>query len=135
MSTIQSMAARARRECDTNGLPAGEYNYSDPLKIENRYQSEGGAIREQYGTIANWNAWECVTVRERATGRRVFDNEVAKITCSTPPAAGVVITADYEYYIQVRFDDDKLSKELVQFKLYNTGLKFKEVLWNIYTAP
>ena len=62
-------------------------------------------------------------------------NEVAKITCSTPPAAGVVITADYEYYIQVRFDDDKLSKELVQFKLYNTGLKLKEVLWNIYTAP
>ncbi len=62
-------------------------------------------------------------------------NEVAKITCSTPPAAGVIITADYEYYIQVRFDDDKLSKELVQFKLYNTGLKLKEVLWNIYTAP
>ena len=32
-------------------------------------------------------------------------------------------------------DADKLSKELVQFKLYNTGLKLKEVLWNIYTAP
>ncbi len=62
-------------------------------------------------------------------------NEVSKITCSTPPAAGVIITADYEYYVQVRFDDDKLSKELVQFKLYNTGLKLKEVLWNIYTTP
>jgi uncharacterized protein (TIGR02217 family) len=62
-------------------------------------------------------------------------NETAKIVCSVPPVAGAVVTADYEYYIQVRFDDDKLSKELVQFKLYNTGLKLKEVLWNIYTAP
>lgn len=62
-------------------------------------------------------------------------NECAKIVCDGPPDEGVVITADYEYYIQVRFDDDKLSKELVQFKLYNTGLKLKEVLWNIYTAP
>ena len=62
-------------------------------------------------------------------------NEVAKITASVAPANGAVITADYEYYIQVRFDDDKLSKELAQYKLYNTGLKLKEVLWNIYTAP
>ena len=62
-------------------------------------------------------------------------NEVAKITFLLAPANGVVITADYEYYIQVRFDNDKLSKELVQFKLYNTSIKFKEALWNIYTAP
>ena len=62
-------------------------------------------------------------------------NEVAKITFLLAPANGVVITADCEYYIQVRFDDDKLSKELVQFKLYNTSVKFKEALWNIYTAP
>jgi uncharacterized protein (TIGR02217 family) len=62
-------------------------------------------------------------------------NEIAKITFTAGPGAGVVITADYEYYIQVRFDDDKLSRELVQYKLYNTTLKFKEVLWNIYQAP
>ena len=62
-------------------------------------------------------------------------NEVAKATITSAPANGATVTADYEYYIQVRFDDDKLSKELVQFKLYNTGLKLKEVLWNIYTAP
>jgi len=62
-------------------------------------------------------------------------NEIAKITFSLAPGASVVITADYEYYIQVRFDDDKLSKELVQYKLYNTTLKLKEVLWNIYQAP
>ncbi len=62
-------------------------------------------------------------------------NEIAKITFSVPPGAGVAVTADYEYFIQVRFDDDKLSRELVQYKLYNTTLKFKEVLWNIYQAP
>jgi len=62
-------------------------------------------------------------------------NEIAKITFTVAPGASVVITADYEYYIQVRFDDDKLSRELVQYKLYNTALKFKEVLWNIYQAP
>ena len=62
-------------------------------------------------------------------------NEIAKITFTAAPGAGAVVTADYEYYIQVRFDDDKLSKELAQFKLYNSAIKLKEVLWNIYTAP
>jgi len=100
MSTIQSLAAQARRECDINGLPAGGYVYQDPLKIENRYQSEGGAIREQYGTIANWNAWERVHVRERATGRTVFDNEVAKITGITLHAtpAEVLAVLDQSIY-------------------------------------
>ena len=74
----------------------------------------------------------------RTTGVTIANdltNEVAKATITPAPANGATVTADYEYYIQVRFDDDKLSKELVQFKLYNTGLKLKEVLWNIYTAP
>ena len=74
----------------------------------------------------------------RTTGVSVVNdltNEVATITLSPAPGVGAVVTADYEYYIQVRFDDDKLSKELVQFKLYSTGLKLKEVLWNIYSAP
>jgi len=93
MRSIQALAAQAERETRTNGLPAGEYIYSDPLKIENRYQSEGGAIREQYGTIANWNAWECVHVTERATGRRVFDNEVAKITGMTLHATPAEVLA------------------------------------------
>ena len=93
MKSIQSLAAQSRRECDANGLPAGEYTYFDPLKIENRYQSEGGAIREQYGTIANWRAWEPVHVTERATGRRVFDNEVARITGMTLHATPVEVLA------------------------------------------
>ena len=62
-------------------------------------------------------------------------NEVAKIEFSSPPSAGVAITADYEYYVQVRFEEDKLSRELVSVKLYNSSIKLKEVLWNIYEAP
>ena len=76
-----------------------------------------------------------VVVSSGYTVTNDLTNEVAKITFMIAPANGAVITADYEYYIQVRFDDDKLSRELVQFKLYNIGLKMKEVLWNIYTAP
>jgi hypothetical protein len=74
------MAAIAGREARANGLPCGDYVYSDPLSIANRYQSEADVIRAKYGTISNWNAWEMVRVTERATGRRLFDNEIAKIT-------------------------------------------------------
>ncbi len=62
-------------------------------------------------------------------------NEIAKIEFAAPPTAGVAITADYEYYVQARFEEDKLSRELVSVKLYNSSIKLKEVLWNIYEAP
>jgi hypothetical protein len=80
MKSIQALAAQAGREARANGLPCGDYVYQDPLRIENRYQSEGDVIRSKYGTIDNWYAWELVRVTERATGRRVFDNEIAAIT-------------------------------------------------------
>ena len=80
MKSIQSMAAMAGREARANGLPCGDYVYSDPMSIANRYQSEADVIRAKYGTTDNWYAWEMVRVTERATGRRVFDNEVARIT-------------------------------------------------------
>jgi hypothetical protein len=93
MKTIQSLAAQARREALSAGLPAGDYVYQDPMKIENRYESEAGAIREQYGSVANWRAWEPVHIVERATGRRVFDNEVAKITGMTLHATPAEVLA------------------------------------------
>ena len=98
--SIQALAAQARREALSAGLPCGEHTYSDPMKIENRYQSEGGAIREQYGTIANWRAWECVHVTERATGRTIFDNELARITGMTLHAtpAQVLAVLDQSIY-------------------------------------
>lgn len=39
MSAIQAMAARARRECDTNGLPAGEYTYSNKCENQEAYRA------------------------------------------------------------------------------------------------
>jgi len=105
MRSIQSLAAQARRECDINGLPAGDYVYQDPLKIENRYQSESGAICEQYGSIANWRAWEPVHIIERATGRRIFDNEVVKITGMTlhaTPAQVLAILNQSTYEIKAK---------------------------------
>jgi hypothetical protein len=80
MKTIQSMVAQARHQNDVNGLPCGDYVYSDPMRIENRYQSESSVILNKYGSVKNWNAWELVCVTERSTGRRVFDNEIAGIT-------------------------------------------------------
>jgi hypothetical protein len=100
MRTIQQLAAQARRQNDLNGLPCGDYVYSDPLHITNRYQSEGDVIRAKYGTISNWNAWEMVHVTERATGRRVFDNEVAAITGKqlTATPADVLAVLDQSIY-------------------------------------
>lgn len=93
MRSIRAMAAMAGREARANGLPCGEYVYSDPLSIKNRYQSESDVIRSKYGTIANWNAWELVRVTERATGRRVFDNEIAAITGRDLTAAPAAVLA------------------------------------------
>jgi hypothetical protein len=80
MKSLRARAAQAGREARAKGLPCGDYVYSDPLSIANRYQSEGDVIRAKYGTTLNWNAWELVRVTERATGRRLFDNEIAAIT-------------------------------------------------------
>jgi hypothetical protein len=39
MRSIQAMAARARRECDTNGLPAGEYTYTNKCADQEAYRA------------------------------------------------------------------------------------------------
>ena len=93
MRSIQSLAAQARREALSAGLPCGDYVYQDPLKIENRYQSEAGAIREQYGSVANWRAWEPVHITERATGLRVFNSEAAKLAGMTLHATPAQVLA------------------------------------------
>jgi hypothetical protein len=103
MKSIQVLAAQAGREARANGLPCGDYVYQDPLRIENRYQSEGDVIRAKYGTIDNWNAWEMVRVIDRETGRRVFDNEIAAITgrdLTEAPAAVLVFLNPAQYEVK-----------------------------------
>lgn len=78
--SIQSILAGARLENEFNGLPCGDYVYSDPMKIENRYESEADDIRDQYGTKANWNAWSSYHVEVRETKKWIFHRDVARIT-------------------------------------------------------
>ena len=39
MRSIQSLAAQARRECDTNGLPVGDYQYRDICENQQAYRA------------------------------------------------------------------------------------------------
>ena len=43
------------------------------------------------------------------------------------PASGDTITADYHYAYTVRFADDRLSRELFSFKLWQNQLKLTQV--------
>ncbi|MFH1385105.1 MAG: DUF2460 domain-containing protein [Candidatus Omnitrophota bacterium] len=72
---------------------------------------------------------------EDVTPSNDLTNEVAKLTFSSPPAEGVAITADYEYYIQARFSEDIFSREKIAYALYNASINLVEVLWNTYSAP
>ena len=78
--SIQSILAGARLENEFNGLPCGEYIYSDPMKIENRYESEADDIRDQYGSKKNWDAWCKYHVEVRETKKWVFHRDTAQIT-------------------------------------------------------
>ena len=80
MRSIQSLAAQAGREARANGLPCGKYVYTDPLKIENRYQSEAGAIAEKYGSVANWREWDKLAFAEINTGKTLFDTDIRALT-------------------------------------------------------
>ncbi len=60
--------------------------------------------------------------------------EKAQLLFSVAPGAGVVITADYEFYFQVRFMEDRLNRVLMAYKLLNMGIKLREVLWDKHTV-
>ena len=75
---------------------------------------------------------------EQMTGWTVANDltlEKAQITFSVVPGAGVVITSDYEFYFQVRFLEDKLSRALMSHKLLNMGIVLREVLWDKHMVP
>lgn len=58
-------------------------------------------------------------VLTRSTGEIVFYNDA-------PPTGD--LTASYDFCRIVRFAEDKLNRELFNYKLYNLGLKMVEVL-------
>jgi hypothetical protein len=50
-----------------------------------------------------------------------------QISWINKPVSGSVITADYQFYYIVRFDDDDLDIQRIAFEVYSFSLKFKEV--------
>lgn len=58
--------------------------------------------------------------------------EQSIITYATAPGSSIVITASYEFYIQVRFVEDTFSREKIAFALYNASIKLIEVHWITY---
>lgn len=70
---------------------------------------------------------------EDVTPSNDVGNEVAKLTFDSNVGNNVVITASYDYYFQVRFVDDRLSRQLMAYQLLHAGLKFQEVRWTTYT--
>lgn len=53
-------------------------------------------------------------------------NATGVITWINKPAAASVITANYRFYREVRFDIDKLSPENVSYHIYNVTLTVRE---------
>ncbi len=64
-----------------------------------------------------------------------YTTETSTITFDSAPDSAVVITADYEYYFQVRFADDKITRQLVAYQLLHAGLQFLEIRWGTYVTP
>lgn len=50
------------------------------------------------------------------------------ITFTIAASGGTIITQDYSFARIVRFKEDSLARELFNFKLYNSGMEFIEVL-------
>jgi len=63
-----------------------------------------------------------------------FDNEISYINFSVIPSSGL-IKVSYEYYFKVRFTEDTLSRQLVNYQLLHTGLTLQEVRWLSFDSP
>jgi uncharacterized protein (TIGR02217 family) len=48
------------------------------------------------------------------------------------PTAGQVVTGSYEFYFQVKFLADTISRQLIAYQLLNMGIELKEVRWDVY---
>lgn len=69
------------------------------------------------------------------TASNNLTTEGGEVVFTAAPGTGVVITATYEFYWLVRFMEDRMSRELVRYKLLNMGIDLKQDLWSIYVPP
>lgn len=61
-----------------------------------------------------------------------FGTEFSYVSFAAPPAAVSVITGDYEFFFYMRFESDRLTRELVAYQLLSSGMDMKEVTWLDY---
>ena len=102
-----------------------------PLKIivVSNYQGEATTQLAHYPIIANTQTIydDAVALVEGVDYSLVDATGV--ITWTIKPANGSVIRADYRFYREVRFGEDKLSPERIAYQKYNLEITLKE------TAP
>jgi hypothetical protein len=63
-----------------------------------------------------------------------FSNEKSYIDFNTAPVTGAILVS-YDFYYNVRFAEDKLTRELAAYQLLHTGMTLKEVRWSSFTPP
>ncbi len=61
--------------------------------------------------------------------------EIAYATYDDIPAGGTALTASYEFYFQVRFLEDTLTRKLMAYQLLHGDLKLLEARWPVQYNP
>ncbi len=103
--------------------------YPSKIIVASNYQGENTTQLAHYPIIANTQIFydDGVALVEGVDYSLVDATGV--ITWIIKPANGSVIRADYRFYREVRFGNDKLSPERIAYQKYDLELVFKE------TAP
>jgi len=60
-----------------------------------------------------------------------YTTEKSYIDFNSAPASGAILVI-YEYYFRMRFQDDKMTRELAAYQLLHTGIIMREDRWTSY---
>lgn len=83
-------------------------------------------------TIANNSATVGGTTRTDYVLTNDTANEQSFITFNTAPALGDAVLVTYEFYMRLRFKEDRFSRQLLNHDILQSGITLKEVRWNTY---
>ncbi|MDD5423627.1 MAG: DUF2460 domain-containing protein, partial [Candidatus Omnitrophica bacterium] len=94
--------------------------------VDSNYQGQDTTNLKQYPIISDSEIiYDDGFALTRGVHYSIIDL-TGEITWLIKPSNGSVITADYRFYREVRFDNDKLSPERIVFEKYNLELLLKE---------
>ena len=100
--------------------------YSAGIIVDLNYQGQDTTNLKQYPIISDSEIiYDDGFALTRGVHYSIIDL-TGEITWLIKPSNGSVITADYRFYREVRFDNDKLSPERIVFEKYNLELLLKE---------